>query len=119
MASIPDKMFFRIGEVSRITGVKSYVLRYWETEFKFLKPMKNKTGQRVYRRKDVDLLLQIKKLLYDEKFTIAGAKLKIEDSRRNAGEEPPVDDSGMLGALGRVYGELSAIYEQLSKPVGA
>jgi DNA-binding transcriptional MerR regulator len=119
MASIPDKMFFRIGEVSRITGVKSYVLRYWETEFKFLKPMKNKTGQRVYRKKDVELLLQIKKLLYDEKFTIAGAKLRIEDSRRSAGEEIAPDEPSMAGVLGRVYGELSAMYEQLSKPVGA
>jgi len=72
--SIPDKMFFRIGEVSEITGVKPYVLRYWESEFRLLRPNKNKSGQRVYRRRDVETALEIKDLLHQRKFTIAGAK---------------------------------------------
>lgn len=71
---IPDKMFFRIGEVSGITGVKPYVLRYWESEFRLLRPSKNKSGQRVYRRRDVETVIEIKELLHQRKFTIAGAK---------------------------------------------
>ena len=71
---IPDKMFFRIGEVSEITGVKPYVLRYWESEFRLLRPNKNKSGQRVYRRRDVETALEIRDLLHKRKFTIAGAK---------------------------------------------
>lgn len=72
--AIPDKMFFRIGEVSEITGVKPYVLRYWESEFRLLRPNKNKSGQRVYRRRDIETALEIKDLLHQRKFTIAGAK---------------------------------------------
>src|SRR5512137_2828822 len=71
---IPDKMFFRIGEVSEITGVKPYVLRYWESEFRLLRPNKNKSGQRIYRRRDVEAIIEIKDLLHRKKFTIAGAK---------------------------------------------
>ena len=74
MVQIPDKMFFRIGEVAEITGVKPYVLRYWESEFRLLRPNKNKSGQRVYRRRDVETALEIKDLLHQRKFTIAGAK---------------------------------------------
>ena len=74
MATIPDKMFFRIGEVSEITGVKPYVLRYWESEFRLLRPNKNKSGQRVYRRRDVETVIEIRDLLHQRKFTIAGAK---------------------------------------------
>ncbi|GAB4412058.1 MAG: MerR family transcriptional regulator [Thermodesulfovibrionales bacterium] len=70
----PDKLFYKIGEVSRIAGVEPYVLRYWETEFHFLRPRKNKSGQRVYTRKDLDLVLQVKKLLYEERYTIEGVK---------------------------------------------
>lgn len=86
MVKIPDKMFFRIGEVGRITGVKPYVLRYWESEFKLLRPTKNKSGQRIYRRRDIDTVLDIKNLLYKKKYTIAGAKkrLSAESSLRSA-----------------------------------
>jgi DNA-binding transcriptional MerR regulator len=70
--SFPDKLFYKIGEVSRIVDVEPYVLRYWETEFPFLKPRKNKSGQRVYVKKDVELLLTIKNLLYQERYTIEG-----------------------------------------------
>jgi len=73
----PDKLFYKIGEVSRILGVEPYVLRYWETEFHFLKPRKNKSGQRVYIKKDVELLLTIKKLLYQERYTIEGVRKRL------------------------------------------
>ena len=71
---IPDKLYFKIGEVSELLGVEPYVLRYWETEFSILQPKKSGTGHRLYRRKDVELLLRIKYLLYEKKFTIEGAR---------------------------------------------
>ena len=71
-----DRLFFKIGEISSIAEIESHVLRYWESEFSFLKPRKNKTGQRVYTRKDLEIVLQIKNLLYKEKYTIAGVKKK-------------------------------------------
>jgi len=81
---IPDKQFFKIGEVSRITGVKAHVLRYWESEFPTLRPQKTKSNQRIYRKRDVELLLHIKKLLYAEGFTIAGARKKLRGSSAEA-----------------------------------
>ncbi len=75
---IPDKLFFKIGEVSQLVGVEAYVLRYWETEFPGLSPRKSDTGQRMFRRKDVELLLNIKHLLYDRKFTIEGARKALQ-----------------------------------------
>jgi DNA-binding transcriptional MerR regulator len=80
---IPEKMFYQIREISELTGVKPHVLRYWETEFSQLRPDKGSTGQRIYREKDLKTIRRIKTLLYDEKFTIAGAK------RRLAGENRP------------------------------
>ena len=74
--TIPDKLFYKIGEVSGIADIESYVLRYWESEFHFLKPKKNTAGQRVYTRKDLETVLKIKNLLYKEKYTIAGVKNK-------------------------------------------
>jgi DNA-binding transcriptional MerR regulator len=74
--SFPDKLFYKIGEVSKIAEVEPYVLRYWETEFPFLKPRKNKSGQRVYVKKDLDLVLQIKRLLHEERYTIEGVRKK-------------------------------------------
>tara|TARA_A100001037_G_C15021179_1_gene576396 strand:+ start:228 stop:611 length:384 start_codon:yes stop_codon:yes gene_type:complete len=71
---IPDKLFFKIGEVSKLAATKPHVLRYWEKEFPVLKPTKSDTGQRVYRKKDVELIMEIRRLLYDENFTISGAK---------------------------------------------
>ena len=75
----PDKRYFRIGEVSRITGVKPYVLRYWESEFRWMAPQKSRSKQRLYRRRDIDMILLIKKLLYEQRFTIAGARKKLRD----------------------------------------
>jgi DNA-binding transcriptional MerR regulator len=77
-----DRLYYRIGEVSRITGLKPHVLRYWESEFKGIKPHKGGSLQRLYRKKDLHLILKIKKLLYEEGFTIAGAKKKIRDIER-------------------------------------
>jgi len=77
-----ERLYYRIGEVSRITGLKPHVLRYWESEFKVIKPHKGGSLQRLYRRKDLDLILRIKKLLYEDGFTIAGAKKKIRDLER-------------------------------------
>src|ERR1700674_2977091 len=74
MQEIPDKLYFRIGEVARLAGIKPYVLRFWETEFPSLGPRKSGTGHRLYRRKDVELVLEIKRLLYDQRFTIEGAR---------------------------------------------
>src|SRR6476619_1179470 len=78
-SSIPDKIYFKIGEVSRLAGVKPYVLRYWETEFKAIQPVKSTSGQRLYRKRDVELILRIKQLLYKQRFTIEGARKKIRE----------------------------------------
>ena len=79
---IPEKLFFRIGEVCDLIKVQPHVLRYWETEFPMLAPQKNRAGQRVYRRKDVEMVLRIRDLLYEEKFTIAGAKKRLLEDLR-------------------------------------
>lgn len=101
---IPDKLYFRIGEVSRLTGVKQYVLRYWETEFPKLQPKKSGTNQRLYRRKDVELLLEIKSLLYDKRFTIEGARNHIANRTKAKSQKvtpPPAQpEQGMLFASG-------------------
>ena len=87
-AAIPDKVYFRIGEVSRLAQTKAYVLRYWETEFPTLKPGKTRTGHRVYRRKDVETVLEIKRLLYEEGFTIDGARKQLSGHNRSAHVAP-------------------------------
>lgn len=79
---IPEKIYFKIGEVCDLVGVQAHVLRYWETEFPMLSPQKNRSGQRSYRRRDVEISLRIKELLYDEMFTIAGAKKKLQAELR-------------------------------------
>jgi len=87
----PDKLFYKIGEVSKIVGVEPYVLRYWETEFNFLKPRKNKSGQRVYIKKDVELLLAIKRLLYQERYTIEGVRKRLGFNSGNSDPKPEQD----------------------------
>ena len=86
-AAIPEKLFFKIGEVCDIAGVQAHVLRYWETEFPMLAPQKNRAGQRTYRRRDVEMALRIKELLYDEQYTIAGAKKKLAGELRGPNRE--------------------------------
>src|SRR5205807_2150995 len=84
-AEIPDKPYFKIGEVAALVGVEPYVLRYWETEFKIIRPEKTRSKQRLYRRRDVETVLRIKQLLYDEGYRIDGAKRRL---RELDGEEP-------------------------------
>jgi DNA-binding transcriptional MerR regulator len=122
-AEIPDKLFFKIGEVAKITGVKPHVLRYWESEFKLLKPSKSATGQRVYQKKDVEKVFTIKKLLYDEKFTIAGAKRRLMKTGK---EEKPskaarqlsmgFDQQEVMALLKELKKELREIADMLKKP---
>jgi DNA-binding transcriptional MerR regulator len=81
---IPEKLFFKIGEVCDITGVQAHVLRYWESEFPMLAPQKNRAGQRTYRKRDVEMALRIKELLYEDQYTIAGAKKKLVSEIRGA-----------------------------------
>src|ERR1700704_6098349 len=84
--AIPEKLFFKIGEVCELAGVQAHVLRYWESEFPTLAPQKNRAGQRVYRKRDVEMALRIKELLYDEQYTIAGAKKKLASEVRAGGK---------------------------------
>jgi DNA-binding transcriptional MerR regulator len=92
-AAVPDKLFFRIGEVADLTGVPPYVLRYWESEFKLLRPRKNHAGQRVYRKQDIELVLRIKRLLYDDRLTLEGAKKRLlQESRTRS--QPQLDLPG-------------------------
>jgi DNA-binding transcriptional MerR regulator len=95
--AIPEKLFFKIGEVCEIAGVEAHVLRYWETEFPMLAPQKNRAGQRTYRRRDVEMALRIKELLYEDQYTIAGAKKRLSTELRGAGKfkvvEPAVQQS--------------------------
>jgi len=76
---IPDKLYFRIGEVARLTRIQPYILRYWESEFPVLQPKKSGTGQRLYRKRDIENILKIKMLLYDQGYTIAGARRQLQD----------------------------------------
>tara|TARA_B100000029_G_scaffold499862_1_gene570806 strand:- start:666 stop:1139 length:474 start_codon:yes stop_codon:yes gene_type:complete len=95
--NIPDKLFFRIGEVARITELKPYVLRYWESEFPILKPGKSRTGQRLYKRADLDTVLEIKCLLRDRKFTIKGARAELLRLRRARTQAAEADETVRLG----------------------
>lgn len=113
---IPDKMYFRIGEVSSLTRTKAYVLRYWETEFPTLKPKKTPSGHRLYRRKDVETILEIKQLLYQQGFTIDGARKKLAgNSKAEPGQKPlfkPVPD---LAGVKAIHRELETILTILSR----
>lgn len=83
VVAIPEKLFFKIGEVCELAGVQAHVLRYWESEFPTLAPQKNRAGQRVYRKRDVEMALRIKELLYDDQYTIAGAKKRLATEMRS------------------------------------
>lgn len=101
---IPDKLYFRIGEVSKLAGIKPYVLRFWETEFPGLGPKKSGTGHRLYRRKDVELVLEIKRLLYEKRYTIEGAR-KALDGRGKA-ESPKMAADGAPKKVKRAQADL-------------
>lgn len=88
---LPDKLYFKVGEVSSIVGVPAYVLRFWESEFKKINPKRTSSGQRLYKKKDVELILWIKHLLYEKKFTIEGAKQRLKTKPTVQKEKPPTD----------------------------
>jgi len=88
---LPDKLYFKVGEVSSIVGVPAYVLRFWESEFKKINPKRTPSGQRLYRKKDVELIIWIKHLLYEKKFTIEGAKQRLKTKPTVQREKPPTD----------------------------
>jgi DNA-binding transcriptional MerR regulator len=105
---IPNKLFFKIGEVCELAGVEPFVLRYWETEFPTLAPQKSKTGHRVYRRRDVEMVLKIRSLLYDRGFTIAGARKQLAKAR-------PVEGPDRDKVLARVRDDLRDILTLLRR----
>ena len=88
--AIPDKPFFKIGEAARLCALKPYVLRYWETEFRSIKPQKTRSGQRLYRRQDIEHLLRIRNLLYDQRFTIEGARTRLRELGHDEAAPPPL-----------------------------
>ncbi len=92
--AIPEKLFFKIGEVCELAGVQAHVLRYWESEFPMLAPQKNRAGQRVYRKRDVEMALRIKELLYEDQYTIAGAKKRLTNDLRGGGKIKTVMGEG-------------------------
>jgi DNA-binding transcriptional MerR regulator len=116
--AVPDKLFYKIGEVSKITGVETYVLRYWETEFPFLKPRKNKSGQRVYIKKDLEMILQIKRMLYQERYTIEGVRKRFGEgtlaaSETKVSESKPKDRLNPADAIGFVKKRLAEILSKI------
>lgn len=114
---IPDKLYYRIGEVAAATEVPAYVLRYWESEFKILRPKKNQAGQRSYRRRDLDLIFRIKTLLYDERLTLEGAKKRLfAESRRGAEQmNLSLKEAAHGEILRRVRGRLQALRSSLER----
>lgn len=111
-----QKLFYKIGEVSRLAGVEPYILRYWETEFPRLAPRKNRGGQRVYRQKDLDLVLTIKRMLHEEGYTIAGARKKLGQGGEKAGSEGgPVDPAAVPqpGSGGELTERLASLKKEI------
>jgi DNA-binding transcriptional MerR regulator len=125
--AIPEKQYFKIGEVSEILNVEPYVLRYWESEFKILKPTRTRARQRLYHKKDLELLMEIKHLLYDEKFTIAGAKKRLQEMRKQEAankrskkaskveKAAPVANPGMSEAPEEVPADYKEILREIKK----
>lgn len=114
-SKIPDKTFFRIGEVARLLGVKTYVLRYWETEFPMVAPQKSSSNQRVYRRAEVETLFVIRKLLYEEKYSIAGARKRLGKwGKLGNGQKGEKDGASRAENLARLT-ELGNELEQLTR----
>ena len=104
--AIPEKLFFKIGEVCDLAGVQAHVLRYWESEFPMLAPQKNRAGQRVYRKRDVEMALRIKELLYEDQYTIAGAKKRLTNELRGGGKLKVVGNEEVLVEESATNGEL-------------
>ena len=116
IVTIPDKLYFRIGEVSELTHTKAFVLRYWETEFSSLRPVKGKSGHRLYRRKDVELIFQIRRLLYEKGFTIEGARRYLASDGKNPAEQTPLFQSAVdVAGIKAIRQELQTILTMLSR----
>ena len=113
---IPEKIYFKIGEVCELVGVQAHVLRYWETEFPMLSPQKNKSGQRSYRRRDVKMALRIKQLLYNEMFTIAGAKKKLVAEQRSGNKPKPSETAAPSGRSTGDNVEAPTLFENVFDP---
>ena len=113
---LPDKLYFKIGEVAELVGVKPYVLRYWESEFSILKPAKTRSRHRLYRRKDVETLLQIKRLLHDERFTIEGARKRLKGLPKDERRQPelPLAERTYRSVLVRVKKDIESLHRMLS-----
>jgi len=117
-----DKLYYRIGEVAEIADVEAYVLRYWETEFKWMAPQKSRSNQRLYKPKDIELILLIKHLLYTERYTIAGARQRLRElgvtralaEARTAGIKAPREAKELQAAVRRVRHQLEALRDDLS-----
>ncbi|HEV7699722.1 MAG TPA: MerR family transcriptional regulator [Pyrinomonadaceae bacterium] len=114
--TIPDKLFFKIGEVCDLVGVQAHVLRYWETEFPMLSPQKNPSGQRSYRKKDVEIALKIKQLLYKEMFTIAGARKKLQSDSREANKAKVASSSGSFTPIVAQDGKAQMLFDIAPPP---
>lgn len=119
---LPDKLYFKIGEVAKLVGVKPYVLRYWETEFSVIRPGKTRSQHRLYRRRDVEALLEIKRLLHNERYTIEGAKRRLKTPAKSSGSAPlearpqlalPLGERTYRNALVRLRQDLQALYDLL------
>jgi DNA-binding transcriptional MerR regulator len=122
-SKIPDRLFFKIGDVAELADVKPYVLRYWETEFPMIAPQKSQAGQRVYRRRDVETVLLIKELLYKERYSIEGARKRIKELRKEAGpvlkvEEPKAAmNSDQQAAVKRAFGLVRDLKKLSQTPI--
>ncbi len=115
-SEIPDKLYFKIGEVSKLAGVAPHVIRYWESEFKDIRPKRAKSNQRLYRRSDVELLLAIKELLHGRGYTIAGArKLLASGQDIDLEKKPSISRESTSVRLGKLKSELLQLYEILEK----
>ncbi len=113
---IPDKLYFRIGEVSELTRTKAFVLRYWETEFSGLRPVKSQSGHRLYRRKDVELIFQIRQLLYEKGFTIDGARRHLANNGGSSAEQKPLFRGPVdVKQLKSIRQDLQAVLTMLSR----
>ena len=115
--SIPDKLYFKIGEVKQITGVETHVLRYWESEFKIIRPQRASSKQRLYRRVDVENILTIKKLLYEDGYTVSGARklLTVRKSEKKTAQKPKVPGDKTWSMLAELKNDLKQLQEMLEK----
>ena len=115
-AAEPVQEFFSIGEVCELTDLKPHVLRYWESQFKFLNPAKNRSGNRVYQRREIELIMLVKHLLYTEKYTIDGARQKVDEHRKAGDLKPAAREALDVETITNLEGELKDILAMLQAP---